>query len=199
MSKLEKILLTSIVISLIIFGTIVLSPKIHEGVIQDPVQTNLKEPEIVNVLVDEGNISIVLLAEYTVEGVIKSKTKYTDYSSRVSQYDVALAWGNLNEKEIDKHISYSQSGRWYYYNFSRDVSVSSSYIAEHSANVHLINQDLLILKKIKDLKVNDHIRLTGYLVNVNFDNGTWESSLTRTDTGNGACEIMYVTGVELLD
>lgn len=199
MSKLERILVTSIVISLIIFGTIVLSPKIHEGVIPNPVQVDLKEPEIVNVLVDEENISIVLLAEYTVEGVIKSKKQYTDYSSQIAPYDVALAWGSLNEKEIDKHISYSQSGRWYYYNFSRDVSVSSSYIAEHSANVHLINQDLLILKKIKDLKVNDHIRLTGYLVNVNFDNGTWESSLTRTDTGNGACEIMYVTGVELLD
>jgi len=55
------------------------------------------------------------------------------------------------------------------------------------------------LKKIKNLNVNDHIKLIGYLVKVNFDNGTWESSLTRTDTGNGACEIMYVTDVEVLE
>jgi hypothetical protein len=199
MSKLEKILVTCIVISLIIFGNIVLNPSLHEGVIPDPVQTILEKPETVYISVDEKNIPIVLLAEYTVEGVIKSKKKYTDYSSRVSQYDVALAWGNLNEKEIDSRIRYSQSGRWYYFNFDKNVSVSSSYIAEHSANVHLINQDLLILKKIENLNINDHIKLIGYLVSVNFDNGVWESSLARTDTGNGACEIMYVTDVEVLE
>ena len=199
MSKLEKILVTSIVISLIIFGTIVFSPNIYEGAIQDPVQIILNEQETVYISVDEVNIPIVLLAEYTVEGVVKSKTKYTDYPSRISQYDVALAWGDLNVREIDSHIRYSQSGRWYYYNYDQNISVSSSYIAEHSANVHLINKDLLVLKKIENLGVNDHIKLIGYLVNVNFDNGTWESSLTRTDTGNGACEIMYVTDVELLD
>jgi len=199
MTKLEKILVTCIVISLIIFGNIVLNPSLYEGVIPDPVQTILEKPETVYISDDEGNIPIVLLAEYTVQGVIKSKKKYTDYSSRVSQYDVALAWGNLNEKEIDSHIRYSQSRRWYYFNFDKNVSVSSSYIAEHSANVHLINQDLLVLRKIENLNVNDHIKLIGYLVKVNFDNGTWESSLTRTDTGNGACEIMYVTDVQVLE
>jgi len=199
MSKLEKILVTCIVIGLIIFGNTVLNPNIYEGIIPEPVQTILEEPETVYISVDEVNIPIVLLAEYTVEGVIKSKKKYTDYPSQISQYDVALAWGNLNEQEIDSHIRYSQSGRWYYYNFDKDVSVSSSYIAEHSANVHLINQNLLVLKKIENLNMNDHIKLIGYLVNVNFENGSWKSSLTRTDTGNGACEIMYVTDVELIE
>lgn len=198
MSKLEKILLTCIVIGLIIFGNSVLNPSLYEGIIPDPVQTILKEPETVYISVDEVDIPIVLLADYTIEGVIKSKKEYSDYSSQISQFDVALAWGSLNEKEVYSHINYSQSGRWYYYNFDKDVTVSSSYIAEHSANVHLINQDLLVLKKIENLNMNDHVKLVGYLVNVNFDNGTWKSSLTRTDTGNGACEIMYVTDVEVI-
>jgi hypothetical protein len=199
MSKLEKILITCIVVGLFIIGNTVLNPIIYEGNIPDPVQTILKEPETVYILADEVNIPIVLLAEYTVEGVIKSKKKYNDYPSRIAQYDVALAWGSLNEKEIDSHINYSQRGRWYYYSYDRNVSVSSSYIAEHSANMHLINQDPLVLKKIENINVNDHIKLIGYLVNVNFDNGTWGSSLTRTDTGNGACEIMYVTDVEVIE
>ena len=172
MSKLEKVLISCIIIGLIAFGNAVLNPNLYQEIIPNPVQ---------------------------VEGVIKSKLKYTDYPSRVAQYDVAIAWGNLNEKEIDKHIRYSQSGRWYYYNFDRDVSVSLSYIAEHSANVHVISKDQLVLKKIENLNKNDHIKLKGYLVNVKFDNGIWSSSLTRTDTGNGACEIMYVTDVEVIE
>ncbi len=199
MSKLEKVLISCIIIGLIAFGNAVLNPNLYQEIIPNPVQVNIQKSEITYVSTEGTNIPIVLLADYAVEGVIKSKLKYSDYPSRVAQYDVAIAWGNLNEKEIDKHIRYSQSGRWYYYNFDRDVSVSLSYIAEHSANVHLISKDQLVLKKIENLNKNDHIKLKGYLVNVKFDNGIWSSSLTRTDTGNGACEIMYVTDVEVIE
>jgi hypothetical protein len=184
---------------LIAVGISVLTPSPYQGSIPDPVQVDLSSPEIVYVSAEDGDIQIDLLAEYTIEAVIKSKKKYSDYSSKIAKYDFALAWGDLNLKQIDEHIKYSQRGRWYYYTWDSDNSVSESYIAEHSANVHLINQNSSVLKEIKKLDVDDHIKLTGYLVNVNFDSGTWKSSLTRADTGDGACEVMYVTDVELLD
>lgn len=199
MSKLEKLVIASIVLILIAIGNILLTPTPYQGAIVDPIQVNLVEEEIVYASYEDEDIPIVLLAEYTIEGVIKSKKEYSDYSSRVAKYDFALAWGDLNLKEIDEHLKYSQSGRWYYYVYDKDISVSGKYIAEHSANVHLIHQDSSVLKKIKKLKTDDHIRLKGYLVRVNFDDGPWESSLTRKDTGDGACEIMYVTGVELIE
>jgi hypothetical protein len=50
-------------------------------------------------------------------------------------------------------------------------------------------------------KKNDKIVLEGFLVNVSGKykggNVSWRSSHSRTDTGNGSCEIMYVTGVKL--
>lgn len=199
MSKLDKILIAGVIIFLIILGKFAFAPRAYQGSIPDPVQIDLISPDVVYVSGEDSDIKIDLLAEYTIEAVIKSKKKYSDYSSQVAKYDVALAWGDLNQNDIDEHIKYSQRGRWYYYTWDSDSSVNESYIAEHSANVHLINQDSSVLKEIKKLDVKDHIKLTGYLVSVNFENGPWKSSLTRMDTGDGACEIMYVTDVEVID
>ena len=57
---------------------------------------------------------------------------------------------------------------------------------------------------IKTIKKGDHIRIKGYLVNVDAVNRdmktfTWHSSTSREDGGGGACEIIYVKDIEWLD
>jgi hypothetical protein len=34
---------------------------------------------------------------------------------------------------------------------------------------------------------------------VHFQNGAWETSMTRGDTGNGACEIILVEEIHIVD
>ena len=199
MSKLEKILITGLVIIAILFANTLLSKEPYQGNIAEPVQINLTKAETITIPDEVGNVELSLLAKYKVEGVVKSKKKYSDYPSRVSKYDFALAWGDLNKQEIDDHIRYYQSGRWYYYQYSGDSLVSQDYISSHSANVHLIHKDKDVLNKIKKIRENEYVRLEGYLVNVNFKDGSWKTSLSRTDTGNGACEVMYVTNVKAID
>jgi hypothetical protein len=199
MSKLGKIITVCIIIIILSLGKDIFTSTPYQGSIPDPIQINVNGLDNLYIETEDYDVSIDLLAEYNIEAVIKSKKKYTDYSSQIAQYDLALAWGDLNQEDIDDHIKYSQRGRWYYYNWDAGSLVSGAYIAEHSSNVHIISEDDLVLKEIKKLDVSDHIKLTGYLVNVTFDNGVWKSSLTRTDTGDGACELMYVTNVEILD
>jgi len=143
-------------------------------------------------------VNATLLAEYTIEAVVKGKKKYSDYPSQISSYDFILAWGDLNRKDVGKYIRYSQSGRWYYFRYFQGLPVSVDYIGNHSANVHIIHQDKDVLNEIKSIGKGEHVILHGYLVNVNFKDGPWKSSLSRSDAGNGACEIMYVTSVEPL-
>jgi hypothetical protein len=199
MSKLGKIITVCIIIIILALGKDILTSTPYQGNIPDPIQINTSELDALFLSAEDYDVSIDILAEYNIEAVIKSKKKYTDYSSQIAQYDLALAWGDLNQEDIDDHIKYSQRGRWYYYNWDAGSLVSGSYIGEHSSNVHIISEDDLVLKEIKKLAVNNHIKLTGYLVNVNFESGAWKSSLTRFDTGDGACEIMYVTNVEILN
>lgn len=198
---------SSIFIEITIVGIIIAvvfayisNKNIYHGYISDPVQTYISNPSKINIEGSDDNVEASILAEYSIEGVVKSKKLYLwDYSSQVSKYDVALAWGDLNNEEIDKHISYSQGGRWYNFCYSPDAPVGSSYISKHSANVHLIHKDINILAKLIGISKNSHIKLKGYLVKVHFKDAEWKSSLTRNDTGNGACEIMYVTDVEIIE
>jgi hypothetical protein len=50
-----------------------------------------------------------------------------------------------------------------------------------------------VWRKLRKLRVGDVVKLEGMLVNLeNPDVGTRTTSLTRDDTGAGACEIIYV-------
>jgi hypothetical protein len=191
----RKLLLIGYIVAAFLIVNAVMANEPYRGHIPDPVQTDLAEHKTETVSGEEGDVELTLLAEYVVEGVVKGTKKYADYPSQVAKYDFALAWGDLNKSEIDEHIKYSQSGRWCHYQFSPECHVDQQYISTHSANVHLIHQNQEILRQIKKVRKNDHVQLGGYLVEVHFKDGPWKSSLTRTDTGNGACEIMYVTRV----
>ncbi len=141
--------------------------------------------------------TIHLMAKYKVAARVLSKKRYYfESSSKLSKYDLALGWGKLSEIASDKYIKYSQSNRWYFCKYSGNSPYDSEYISKHSANTHLIHSNYNILKALNKVKKNDTLILSGYLVNVSGNNGfTWNSSLTREDTGNGSCEILYVTEV----
>ena len=54
--------------------------------------------------------------------------------------------------------------------------------------------------QLRDIKRGDLVDISGYLIEIKFpDNGIWRSSLTRTDTGNGGCELVWVIGVKKLE
>ena len=66
----------------------------------------------------------------------------------------------------------------------------------HSANMHLIPADGRIERQLKSIHSADLVNLSGYLVEVKGPTGfKWRSSLTRTDTGSGACELVWVDEV----
>jgi len=195
MTRLEKLLLAGILVLVLLFGKTVMLDTQYHGFIGEPVQVNLASPKTITISGIEGPVNATLLAEYTVDGVVKGKQRYSDYPSQISAYDFIMAWGDLPTKEVGNSVKYSQSVRWYYFRYFGDTPVTVDYISNHSANVHLIHQNAVVLAQIKKVDKGDRVTLHGYLVNVAFENGPWKSSLTRGDTGNGACEVMYVTAV----
>ncbi len=57
-----------------------------------------------------------------------------------------------------------------------------------------------VAEALSDIRKGQRIRLSGQLVRVDGDNGfTWSSSLSREDTGNGACELIWVEQLSRLD
>ena len=115
MTKLSKFLSAILLITLVLLGkTIVSDNTLYQGEIAFPIQVDIKDSEEIVHKGKRGEVGILPKAEYEIVGVVKSKKKYSDYPSQISEYDLTIAWGDLNKKEIDSFINYSQSGRWYY-------------------------------------------------------------------------------------
>jgi hypothetical protein len=70
-------------------------------------------------------------------------------------------------------------------------------IATHSANTHCLPADAAVRALLLAVKRHELVTLDGYLVEVTAADGYhWRSSLTRDDTGGGACEVMWITSLE---
>ena len=137
-------------------------------------------------------------AEYHIAARVLGRERYfTGWQASASPVDLALGWGKLGDPEPDHWISWSQSGRWYFYSYSGDSPYSEDFITSHSANVHIIPATKNLKNAVLRLSEDDLVALEGYLVNANVRKGAsnywWNSSLTRTDTGDGACELLYLT------
>jgi hypothetical protein len=164
--------------------------------IEEPTQIAMTEEKMIEISTEEGKYVLTTRATYEINAVVKSVKRYSkDRGSVISKVDFALAWGELNKPEVDRHISYSQSGRWYYFKYDQQTPVDIEYISHHSSNVHLIAASDDVDQRLSKIRKNDFIGLQGYLVDVAGENFTWKSSLSREDRGNGACEVLYVTNV----
>ncbi len=142
---------------------------------------------------------IEALAEFEIEARVLGKERYwLDHESRLAKYDLALGWGRMSDSRVLDQIEIRQSGRWYRWR-SEQLPIPRREIERSSANMHLIPADDWLEGQIGDVKTGDLVRIKGYLVRVtNSDGWRWQSSLTRDDTGRGACELIYVESFEII-
>lgn len=107
-------LIEILIIAVIIF---IILPGLNDKevmMIGEPVQVNIKTGFNNEINHDGKNKTIKMekLAEYKISAVVKSKRYYFfDSASEVSPIDLLLVWGELDTKEMDDSINYSQSGR----------------------------------------------------------------------------------------
>jgi hypothetical protein len=169
---------------------------------RDPIQTSYKSDETVIREIKNGHFTIAPVAEYKISGVVVSKETYSsEWEGKISPIDLAVVWGKLAEPEYDRYITYSQSNRWYFYKYKQGSPFDNSYIISHSANNHIIPANENIHEAVKTIGRKDKVVLEGFLVNIkgtyNGQTVIWNTSLSRRDTGNGSCELFYVSKVRI--
>ena len=65
--------------------------------------------------------------------------------------------------------------------------------------MHMIPADGAIAGRLKDVRPGQVVRIQGWLVEARAGDGwRWRSSLTRNDTGAGACEVIFVRDLQVL-
>jgi hypothetical protein len=137
------------------------------------------------------------LADFEIEARVLGKRRYRfDRSAPISPIDLALGWGRMSDTAIIDRFSFRQSRRWVYYRY-KPVPLSQSEINRSMANMHMIPANSRIKRQLKSVRKGEIVAITGKLVLVEGKNGfRWRSSLSRTDTGDGACEIIFVEHIE---
>jgi hypothetical protein len=99
----------------------------------------------------------------------------------------------MSDQAVLDQIKISQSMRFYWYEYQLPPPIPREQIVSHSTNLHVIPATSAVASFCKSLRQGELVHLEGELVEATGPEiGTWRSSLSRTDTGNGACELMLV-------
>lgn len=133
-------------------------------------------------------------AHFDVSARVLSTERYrAGDSGELIPWDFAVAWGPAANEDSIRRVSISQYARFYVWSTS-DPGLDRAAFARHSANMHLIPASTRVERALGGARRGDIVRLEGDLVDVQLPDGSsWNTSLTREDTGAGACETVYVS------
>ena len=141
-----------------------------------------------------GDFVLTPRAEFSAEArVLGKENYYVDAGAKLIPVDFAMGWGSMSDTALIDRLRISQSGRFYFWGYSGEAPAPHQEIIRSSANMHLIPSDAAVKKVLSTARVGDVVAIEGDLVDAKSDGGwSMTTSLTREDSGAGACEIVYV-------
>jgi hypothetical protein len=141
-----------------------------------------------------GEVKLTPRARFSLEARVLSRERYyLGSAAALMPVDIAFGWAEMSDSALISKLSISQSMRFYYWSYSGTRPVEHDVIIRSSANMHLIPQNKDVEAVLLQARAGDVVNLEGDLVDVRKGNDWWmNTSLTRDDSGAGACEIIYV-------
>lgn len=140
------------------------------------------------------------LAGFSAQARVLSRHDYSiGREASLSPTDLALGWQRMEHDWVLSRLDITQGNRWYRYRWREGPPIPAREIAESSANMHLIPADAAAAASLRAIRPGDRVRIDGWLVEAQSADGwRWRSSLSRSDTGAGACELIYVCAITRL-
>lgn len=130
--------------------------------------------------------------------VMRAQAYRFDELSKVCPVDLALAWGAADDDRVLAALTVTQSGRWYRWR-ADELPLPARIISHNTANVHMVPASERLKTALLQVGKGDRIAIEGLLIDLIHDSGRRSNtSRSRTDTGAGACEILYVQRIEWL-
>ncbi|MCP5061407.1 MAG: hypothetical protein GY936_02965 [Ignavibacteriae bacterium] len=143
---------------------------------------------------EKNNLIYTALAEFEITNRVLSIRSYDyDELSKFCPLDIAAGWGQMSDQRIVDQIDIKQQHRWYVWS-TKKFPIPQKELEASSTNIHIIPSNENIYEQFDDVIRGNIIFMKGYLVNVKSaeNNREWKTSTKRSDTGGGACEILWV-------
>lgn len=165
----------------------------HEPGILCPDEPLQEEPQSEAPWLLDDDYMVTPLASYEITALVLSRENYYfDKGADVSPVDFALGWGAMSNQAVIDNLKIWQGPRHFAWKASR-FPIPRRQIECSSANVHIIPANMEVRDAIDEVCKGSVVTMKGYLVKVTDAKGyRWVSSLRRDDTGDGACEVMWV-------
>lgn len=175
---------------------------------EEPQQQPVREPPRTTT-VNGVTYSIKPLYAYDLTGLVVSRhdsDSWIDYIHRewndhLNVVDLCVIWGKNAVSGAYRGQSFS-SGQFVCYWQAPTREAYAAFDPTAISNNHLLTDDPAIAKTLRAVRVGDQIRFRGWLAEYShrhngqsFHRGT---STVRTDTGNGACETVYVQDITII-
>lgn len=180
--------------------------QIHKELYNQPIQVSAQRENFYYIYKGQ-TVTVKPLADYTIWGLVVShndpKAWYrfdiTHDKQSLDTRDLCIIWGSNLKQDDYQRISFHSDDWSCNWRYSSDVHTISE---EEISNNHLITDSDAIRDIIKKVHIGDQIVIKGRLVNYSeerWDGQFRSTSMTRSDTGNGACEIIFVHDIVVLD
>ena len=172
-------------------GRLACPPMPAPGRLGTPLQADVDAPGVY----DFRGHRLRPLAGFALEARVLGREDYRfDREATLSPTDLALGWDRMADPDVYRRLDISQGGRWYHYRWDAGgPPIPLPEIIRSSANMHLVPADASVAGAIERVRPDQTVRLRGWLVEVEHPEGwRWRSSTSREDSGDGACELIYV-------
>jgi hypothetical protein len=173
----------------------------------DPLQRETSKAEFTTRVNDQTYL-IKPRYDYQLNGVVVSYHDADDFSDIwhhgqwkdfLNLRDLCVVWGSNVESGVYLDMQFHNDSWTCWFQWpSREVG--QRFDKTQLSNNHVLIDDDAIRARLMEAEPGDQIRLAGMLAEYsNPANGFYRStSTTRDDTGNGACETIYLTDFEIL-
>lgn len=146
-----------------------------------------------------GDVTLTTRAHFDITARVLSRKDYSwGADADLIPEDLALGWGRMSDSGVLAKIEITQSDRFYYWHV-KEFPIPRREIETSSANMHMIPADAGVKRELEQVRQGQVVHIQGFLVDASRADGWhWNTSMTRDDTGAGACELVYVESLDFV-
>jgi hypothetical protein len=144
-------------------------------------------------------------AAYRITGyAVETSRHLLDEWDYVLPMDLALVWGPVADPDVLRRMRFHLSGRYVsWWHDGGGPMYGQGVLESHVANNHLVPATEDVARELARVRVGDLVTLRGKLVDVEIRDPSGKvvhrsrTSLSRDDTGSGACEQLWVEAADV--
>ena len=173
----------------------------------EPVQTSDNVPAPFQVTAKKVTYAVTPLFRYELAGLVVSQhrsdslldTSHRRWNDFLNIKDLCVVWGRNIRSGVYRGMTFWNRDFTCMCSFP-DEETGALFSERHLSNNHILSADDVMRRRILKVRPGDQVHFKGYLASYSqpanqFFRG---SSTVRDDTGNGACETVYISEFNIL-